>query len=68
VTGGTETGHTSYGPGNASMDVSEAIALRGNYNDYNIAKVCITDRYSSISYKCGSYREEKPHLHLVFGP
>lgn len=82
VTGGTETtGHKSHGPGKPIVDVTQDTTL-GNFlyskaggsgsatitqsPGYGISKICVTTSWEKLNYKCGSYRETKPHFHLVF--
>ncbi len=72
VTGGTEVGHASHGPGLPVMDVSQDQTLgnylnnRSNLSSAGISKICATSTWQRVSYNCGGYVEQKQHFHLAF--
>ncbi len=73
VTGGTETGHKSHGPGKPIVDVSEAPCLEEKFrgqkaslgSQYNIQSICADSNSREAAYGC-SYVEPAPHFHIQF--
>ncbi len=73
VTGGTETGHKSHGPGKPIVDVSEAPCLEDKFRNqksnlgsqYNISAICADSNSRDAAYNC-SYVEPAPHFHIQF--
>lgn len=70
VTGGTEVGHKSHGPGRPVVDVTENDCLAKeleNPKKYDITKICTTNKYNDVRHNC-TYVEKTSHFHLVFKP
>ncbi len=73
VTGGTETGHVSHGPGKPIVDVSETSCLEDKFRNqksvltsqYNISAICSDNDSREAAYNCG-YVEPAPHFHIKF--
>lgn len=71
VTGGTEPGHVSHGPGLPIVDVTNSpclktfLANKGNLSGVHIKKICAIASEQEVAYNC-SYKEPAPHFHLVF--
>ncbi len=69
VTGGTEVGHKTHGPGRPVVDISQKECLvdaLSHPQKYNIVKICTTNQYRKLRYNCRNYNENAPHFHLVF--
>jgi len=69
VIGGTETGHASHGPGKPYVDITEAMCLKSqlqNFATYKISQICVTIAKAFLSFNCGGYYESTPHFHLGF--
>jgi len=71
VTGGTEVGHTSHGTGLPVVDVTNSSCLKtflsnkSNLPNVHITKICAIASEQSVAYNC-TYKETRPHFHLVF--
>ena len=70
VTGGTEVGHQSHGPGKPIVDLrfdqTTADFITQNRTSLGIQQVCTAPQDSKYSYSCGSYSETARQLHIVF--
>lgn len=77
VTGGTEVGHASHGPGKPIVDVSRAGCLYTFLQNSktsgtltsgsNITAICATASDQAVAFNC-SYKEPASHFHLQFKP
>ncbi len=69
ITGGTESGHTSHGQGNAIVDLSYsdqlASCMKNNVSKFNITQMCMTAANSKYSVNCKP-AESQPHIHVQF--
>ena len=74
VTGGTEAGHSSHGPGKAKLDLRSDSTLKSfllqqkNNNalgTYGINQICTTTADADVRYNC-NYDEGAAHYHLSF--
>ncbi len=71
VTGGTETGHKSHGPGLPVVDLSfnQPLAdyIKRIFAPANIDQICTAPEDAAYRFRC-SYNEEVRHLHVQFKP
>ena len=74
ITGGTEAGHLSHGPGQAKLDVRSDATLKSfliqqeqnsSLGTYGINQVCATPADADVRYNC-STDEVASHYHLSF--
>jgi hypothetical protein len=74
ITGGTEAGHLSHGPGQAKLDVRSDATLKSfliqqeqnsSLGTYGINQVCATPADADVRYNC-STDEGASHYHLSF--
>lgn len=69
ITGGTEIGHQTHGPGKSVVDLrfnpDLAKYLKDNLSQGNV--VCTTAQNSQYRIGCGGYNETENHLHIQFG-
>ncbi len=72
VTGGTEGGHASHGPGKPIVDIqsgnNEALTkcVYENRDKLGVTKMCVTAALSQYNLGCGAYRETPPIVHISF--
>lgn len=70
VTGGTETGHFSHGPGKPIVDLrfdqATADFVTANHSVLGVSQVCTTAADAKYSYNCGNYMEGAEQLHIEF--
>lgn len=69
ITGGTEVGHQTHGPGLPVVDLSfnDPLAnyLRNNTSFLGINSICTASQDAEYRYNC-NYNEPKRHLHVAF--
>lgn len=74
ITGGTEAGHSSHGPGKPRLDVSTNAALKtyllqlkasANLGSFGITQICATNADANLRYNCSTV-ETVPHYHFSF--
>jgi preprotein translocase subunit SecG len=69
VTGGTEGGHKTHGPGKPIVDLrwreDLAKCIRQNVGSFNVEKICLHSEGQAYVYNC-SYVETNPHIHIAF--
>jgi hypothetical protein len=70
VTGGTETGHATHGPGRPPVDLrfdqATADYIAAHRAELGITQVCTTNANAQYRYNCTAPESEN-HLHLGFG-